>query len=78
MKLARAAVPLRLEPAKLPASQRAYLAWHIRTLLSDADLVVVTKSAWHRPADEWRAFVRGELLDLVASLEGARSKRGGG
>ncbi len=66
------AVPARLEPEALPTAQRVSLSWHIRNLLSDADLLSVVEHG-PVPAETWMRFVRGELLDLVQRLEGGRA-----
>jgi hypothetical protein len=70
------AVPTPLEPSALPCAQRVAMSWWLRTLLSDADLQSVLEHG-PVPAETWRVFVRGELLDLVSRLEGAGGLRGG-
>jgi hypothetical protein len=69
------ALPTPLEPSALPAVQRAALAWHLRTILADADIQSAVEHG-SVPAEVWRAFVRNELLDLIQGLEGAKRSLG--
>ncbi len=70
--------PLAFDAATVPAEQRARLAWRLRTIMADADL---RGAGWHASEHPQLAetarveYMRGELLGLVAQLEGARSLR---
>jgi hypothetical protein len=64
-----------IDVASIPVSERAALAWRLRTILHHGDFVAA-KWRWSMTpqyAEIARyTCVRGELLALVAELEGAR------